>query len=122
MEVRRIIRWIWAVIGRLILYSVAIIIILNLVIRWQMDQRGRQWRGGGDGWRGNREPSHRTIPRINAEYDLSIKKQIENYPLHICVVDGNALDHFGHPVDYDHNSMVIRLCSEDCLRDFLGDP
>ena len=122
MELRRIIRRIWAVVGRIFLYGIAIVVVLNILFHWQMNQRGRQWRGGGGGWRGNREPAHRTVPRINNEYDLSIKQQIENYPLNVCLVDGNALDHVGHSVDFDHNSMVVRLCSEDCLRDFQSDP
>ncbi len=123
MGVGRIIRRIWAVVGRILLYGLATVIALNIFFHWQMKQRGRQWRGGGGGgWRGNREPAHRTVPRINSEYDLSIRQQIENYPLNICLVDGNALDHFGHSVDYDHRGMVVRLCCEDCLRDFRADP
>ena len=122
MNVKRVIRLIWSIVGRIILYGVAAIVVLVIIAHWQMEQRGRQWGGGGREWRGNREPAHRTMPRINVEYDLSIKQQIENYPLNVCLVDGNALDHFGHSVDFDHNGMVVRLCSEDCLRDFRGDP
>lgn len=121
MKGKRIIRLIWSIVGRVILYGLAIIVIMSIFINWKMKQQGRQW-GGGRNWRGNREPARRSMPRINAEYDLSIRQQIENYPLNVCVVDGNALDHFGHSVDFDHSGMVVRLCSEDCLRDFRGDP
>ena len=120
MNGKRIIRLIWAVVGRMILYGVALFLILSIIVSWRMKQRESQW-GGRRGWRGNREPAQRTIPRINKEYDLSIQQQIQNYPLNVCLVDGNALDYYGHSVDFDHNGMVVRLCSEDCLRDFRGD-
>lgn len=123
MFFKRLIRILWAIFGRLLLYGVAIIVVINIIVRHQLDQRGRHWRGGGGGgWRGNREPAHRVAPRMNREYDQSIRAQIENYPLNICVVDGNALDHFGGSVDFDHKGMVVRLCSEDCVREFRTDP
>ncbi|XOV69424.1 MAG: hypothetical protein ACFHW5_11960 [Verrucomicrobiota bacterium] len=123
MWFKRLIRLLWAVFGRLLLYGVAMIIILNMIVRHQMEQRGRSWRGGGGGgWRRNNEPTDRFAPRMNRKYDLSIREQIEHYPLHVCVADGNALDRFGDPVDYDHQGMVVRLCSEDCVREFRTDP
>jgi len=123
MWFKRLIRLLWAIFGRLLLYGVAVIIILNIIVRHQMEQRARSWRGGGGGgWRRNNEPAQRFAPRVNREYDQSIREQIEHYPLHVCLVDGNALGRFGDPVDYDHQGMVVRLCSEDCVREFRTDP
>jgi hypothetical protein len=122
MRWKRLFRWCWAIVGRLILYGFAVIVTWNIWLHFQMEHHGQQRFGRRGGWRGDREPSQRTVPPIRSEYDASIRAQLKHYPLRICLVDGKALDHHGEPVDYDHQGMLIRLCSEDCVRDFRTDP
>ena len=71
---------------------------------------------------GDREPAERVIPAVNHAYDEALRQQKEQYPLQICLVDGKPLDAFGQPLDYNHQGSLVRLCCEDCLVVFRGEP
>ena len=123
MTWKPILGWIWAIVGRILLYGTAMLIIALLLVRQQMEERGRFRQGmSRGGWRGDREPVERVIPPINHAYDESLRTQLDHYPLRVCVVDGRDLDALGGVLDYDHDGLLVRLCCEDCLDVFLGEP
>ena len=43
------------------------------------------------------------------------------YPLTKCIVSDDAFDH-GKPVVFVHNGQEIKLCCQDCRKDFDKDP
>jgi hypothetical protein len=43
------------------------------------------------------------------------------YPLKKCIVSDDAFDH-GKPVVFVHEGQEIKLCCEDCRKDFDKDP
>jgi len=125
MSLRRVLGWIWAIVGRVLLYGTACLVIAFLFVRQEWEQRGRSWQGrgrGGGGWRGDREPAERVIPAVNHAYDEALRQQKEQYPLQMCLVDGKPLDALGQPLDYNHQGLLVRLCCEDCLVVFRGEP
>ena len=68
MSLRRVLGWIWAIVGRVLLYGTACLVIAFLFVRQEWEQRDRSWQGrgrGGGGWRGDREPAERVIPAVN---------------------------------------------------------
>ncbi|MEC7903773.1 MAG: hypothetical protein VYE74_06220, partial [Verrucomicrobiota bacterium] len=88
MSLRRVLGWIWAIVGRVLLYGTACLVIAFLFVRQEWEQRGRSWQGrgrGGGGWRGDREPAERVIPAVNHAYDEALRQQKEQYPLQICL-------------------------------------
>ena len=125
MPMLRVLGWIWAIVGRVILYGLACLVITFLFVRQDWEQRGRSWQGrgrGGGGWHGDREPADRVIPAVNHDYDEALRQQKNHYPLQVCPVDGKPLDAFGKPLDYNHQGLLVRLCCEDCLVVFRGEP
>ena len=112
MSLRRVLGWIWAIVGRVLLYGTACLVIAFLFVRQEWEQRGRSWQGrgrGGGGWRGDREPAERVIPAVNHAYDEALRQQKEQYPLQICLVDGKPLDALGN-----HLITIIRACWFAC--------
>ena len=60
MTWKPILGWIWAIVGRILLYGTAMLIIALLLVRQQMEERGRFRQGmSRGGWRGDREPVER---------------------------------------------------------------
>ena len=81
MSLRRVLGWIWAIVGRVLLYGTACLVIAFLFVRQEWEQRGRSWQGrgrGGGGWRGDREPAERVIPAVNHAYDEALRQQKSN--------------------------------------------
>ena len=50
MSLRRVLGWIWAIVGRVLLYGTACLVIAFLFVRQEWEQRGRSWQGRGQGW------------------------------------------------------------------------
>ncbi len=122
-RIRHGLKWIWAILGRMLLYGVFAIIVIQLWHRHLDSQRPsvRERRGGWER-RGRELSTHRVPPKPDLAYDRDLQNQIRRYPLTHCVVDGNLLVRYGLSVDYDHHGQVVRFCGEACVDEFLVDP
>lgn len=46
----------------------------------------------------------------------------KSYPLNTCLVSGEKLDDHGKPYVFVHAGQEIKLCCEDCRKDFDKEP
>ncbi|HMP90984.1 MAG TPA: hypothetical protein PJ991_12340 [Kiritimatiellia bacterium] len=53
---------------------------------------------------------------------MIIESQLSEYSLDVCVVSGESLEERGDPVNVVFNNRLVRLCCEECVKDFLKEP